>query len=74
MNAPETSPAAPSSDQGWFCYGAIYYNPEDERSIVPRRSGLGSTVNFARPLAYVVLSVPFLVGAAIVLCVWLARG
>lgn len=73
MNPPETSPATPSSDQGWYCFGALYYNPEDDRTIVPRRSGVGSTVNFAQPMAYVIVGLPFLLGAAIVLCVWLAR-
>jgi uncharacterized membrane protein len=33
--------------QGWF-----YSNPKDPRLLVPRRSGLGLTVNFAHPAAW----------------------
>jgi uncharacterized membrane protein len=32
----------------------IYYNPSDPRSIVPRRSGLGITLNFAKPIPKVI--------------------
>jgi len=45
--APRTVPA---SGDGWR--GLFYVNPSDPRLIVPRRSGLGWTFNFARPVAW----------------------
>lgn len=30
----------------------FYYNPADERTLVPKRVGLGWTVNFARPVIW----------------------
>ncbi|MFD1674527.1 DUF5808 domain-containing protein [Alicyclobacillus fodiniaquatilis] len=32
-------------NKGWF-FRWIYFNPADKRIIVPRRSGIGITVNF----------------------------
>ena len=40
---------APASGDGWR--GVLYVNPADPRLVVPKRSGLGWTFNFARPLA-----------------------
>lgn len=39
----------------WF--GSVYHNPGDKSLIVERRDGLGLTVNFANPLAYVLVIV-----------------
>jgi uncharacterized membrane protein len=36
-------------------WGFIYFNPNDSRSFVPKRVGIGWTINFARPVAYVFL-------------------
>ncbi|MCY1142567.1 DUF5808 domain-containing protein [Actinoplanes sp. Pm04-4] len=36
--------------QGWF-----YSDPRDPRLLVPRRSGLGLTLNFGHPAAWWVL-------------------
>lgn len=36
----------------WWQY-IIYYNPDDPRTIVPKRIGIGVTLNFARPVAKV---------------------
>jgi len=35
--------------------GIFYYNPSDSRCFVPKRLGIGWTINFARPLSYLVL-------------------
>jgi len=55
-----------------FCF---YYAPKDPRVIVPKRWGpqYGSTVNFARAGAYVLLAIPFVIGGTIVACVSLFR-
>ncbi|HEY1334449.1 MAG TPA: DUF5808 domain-containing protein [Myxococcaceae bacterium] len=49
--APRTAPA---SGDGWR--GLFYVNPSDPRLVVPKRSGLGWTFNFARPVAWVVFA------------------
>jgi Predicted membrane protein len=33
----------------------IYYNPNDPRTIVPKRIGIGYTLNFARPISKAVM-------------------
>jgi uncharacterized membrane protein len=49
----------------------LYFSRRDPRAFVPKRSGLGVTINFARPLG-----VAFLVGIAlfVAIVVWLTRG
>ena len=47
--------------QVWFAGGIIYFNRTDPRVFVPKRSGLGITVNFARPLSLFWSGVPFLI-------------
>ena len=49
--APRTMPA---SGDGWR--GLFYVNPADPRLVVPKRSGLGWTFNFARPAAWFVFA------------------
>jgi uncharacterized membrane protein len=34
--------------------GVFYYNPSDNRLLLPKRTGLGWTINFGRPLAVVI--------------------
>lgn len=41
-------------------FGVIYYNPDDQRLVVRQRTGLGWTLNMAKPLAWAVL-VPIVV-------------
>jgi|GEM_PF-2221040 uncharacterized membrane protein len=38
--------------KAWWKY-LIYYDPADPRTIVPKRIGIGVTLNFARPFAKV---------------------
>jgi uncharacterized membrane protein len=39
-----------------YKWGLFYYNPEDKRAVVPKRNmGLGYTLNFAQPLAWVLI-------------------
>jgi len=42
----------PANHNPWK-WGFIYYNPDDSRVWVPKRTGLGWTFNFAQPLSYV---------------------
>ena len=43
-------------DYNSWKWGFIYYNPDDRKIMVPKRTGLGWTFNFARPLAYVAIA------------------
>lgn len=40
---------------GWRGGGLIYYAPDDPSLVVPKRIGIGSTLNFAHPAAWVLL-------------------
>lgn len=33
--------------------GVFYYNPDDKRIFLPKRTGLGFTLNFAQPLSII---------------------
>lgn len=46
-----------TSPSGWRAGGLVYYAPDDPAVFVPKRSGLGQTLNFARPSAWVWLGV-----------------
>jgi uncharacterized membrane protein len=40
---------------GWRWGGLIYFAPDDPALVVPKRIGIGQTLNFARPAAWSVL-------------------
>jgi uncharacterized membrane protein len=42
-------------DPSKYKLGLFYWNPDDLRILVPKRFGVGWTLNFARPLTYVIL-------------------
>ena len=46
---------APNEKDSWLL-GFIYYNPADQRIMLPKRSGLGITLNFAKPAAIVIFA------------------
>ena len=44
------------ADSSNWKLGVLYFNKEDKRIFVPKRIGfLGWTVNFANPIAYVIM-------------------
>jgi len=45
---------APNESESWYLF-FFYYNPEDDRLFLPKRTGLGWTVNFARPMSLVII-------------------
>ncbi len=59
-----------SNPANWHL-GIFYFAPKDPNVVVAKRRGWqwGATVNFARPASYMLLSIPFVIGAAIVGCV-----
>ena len=44
----------PHESECWY-FAFFYYNPKDKRLFLPKRTGLGWTLNFAQPLALVIL-------------------
>jgi uncharacterized membrane protein len=51
----------PKKDLSKYKYGLFYFDPEDENLIVAEANPtFGWTLNFAKPLAYVLLLVMFL--------------
>lgn len=56
----------PTNDPTNYRYGIFYFNPNDDRIIVPKRiTALGWTLNFANPKAYIalfiiVVAIPYL--------------
>jgi uncharacterized membrane protein len=53
-DGPRTLPAYDGTpDAGWKSGGLIYFNPSDAAVLVPKRLGVGWTLNFARPLAWI---------------------
>jgi uncharacterized membrane protein len=49
-------------DHHWFA-GVIYFNRDDKRVVVPKRYGVGfgRTLNFAHPVAWIVVLVPLVI-------------
>lgn len=52
-------------DQYWK-FGVFYVNPRDPRILVPKRLGLGRTLNYGHPIAWVVTVVLLIVVALLV--------
>ncbi len=50
-----SGPVFRDDDQYWRA-GVFYYNPDDPEPFVPKRFGLGWTVNFAHPVGKLILA------------------
>ena len=53
MNAPTTMT---KDDDRYWKLGIFYWNPEDASLFLPERFGIGWTVNFGRPLIWIILA------------------
>lgn len=51
----ERSKEQPVNDDEYWKLGFIYFNPDDPSFTVEKRYGIGWTINFARPLSWVLL-------------------
>jgi uncharacterized membrane protein len=49
-----TADSTGAMQEGWKG-GLVYYNPSDPSLMVEKQSGLGWTLNFARPAAWAIL-------------------
>jgi uncharacterized membrane protein len=65
--ASKAPPISGASDSDYRWGGTIYWNPRDERLWVPKRLGIGWTLNFAKPLAWVVLGLLLILPLALAL-------
>ncbi|HET9016599.1 MAG TPA: DUF5808 domain-containing protein [Thermomicrobiaceae bacterium] len=59
-------------DERYWLGGIIYNNPDDPELLVPKRFGLGRTLNFGRPLGKV-LTIGLLLVALVPLLIRLAN-
>lgn len=49
-----------------YKWGIFYFNPDDQRIMVPKRSkSMGWTLNFARMYSYIILILIFALAAAL---------
>jgi uncharacterized membrane protein len=68
------SPALGTRSDGWKWNGLVYYSPDDPAVFVPKRRGVGQSLNFARPSAWLfvaaVLVLPLVILAT---AMWLTR-
>lgn len=55
-------------DKHWIL-GQFYFNPDDPALFLEKRFGIGWTVNFARPLAWIIFLAPLAVAAALIFLV-----
>jgi uncharacterized membrane protein len=69
---PETGPVGDRSLDRCWKGGLLYFNRDDPALFVEKRFGIGYTVNFGRPAAWVVLALLVLVPLALAL--WLERA
>lgn len=56
---PGAEPYDGTQDGYWYA-GMFYVNPNDAALLVPKRFGMGYTLNFGRPIAWVLLALFFL--------------
>lgn len=61
-------------DARYWLAGVIYNNPNDPDLFVPKRFGIGMTVNFGRPLGKLFLLVPLLLPLAALVLRSLSRS
>lgn len=61
-----------NDDDKYWKWGLMYYNPDDNNSMVEKRVGIGTTCNMAKPIGKVmnVVLIATLVGT-VVMCGWL---
>lgn len=58
---------SPEKDPKFYKWNMFYYNPSDDRIIVPKPNpNLGITLNFAKPKAYLILLPMILIPAALI--------
>ncbi|AOZ92343.1 DUF1648 domain-containing protein [Paenibacillus crassostreae] len=54
------SNSQPANDDTYWKLGSFYYNPQDPSIWIEKRTGIGWTINFARPMSWVFLiGIPF---------------
>ncbi len=62
----------PEEDEAHWIGGILYYNPRDRHTLVPKRAGIGTTVNMATPAGKGLTLVSILSILVVpVMCIWL---
>ncbi len=71
LSAQAAGDTVADEDEHWI-FGLFYYNPNNVRTMIVNRVGIGTTVNMARPIGKAVASLSLLVLLALpCLCGWL---
>lgn len=72
MDTPPAGAFDRDDDRFWIA-GVLYNNPDDPDLFVPKRFGLGWTVNIGRPLGKVLIIGPLLLPVALAILKMLSR-
>ena len=59
-DSPSTGAVGDRTEDRFWKLGVFYFNRNDPSVMVERRFGIGYTVNFARPVAWVIALLPVL--------------
>lgn len=65
LSDPTLKPAGDGTLDAFWKWGVFYYNPDDDAIFVEKRFGVGYTMNFARPMAWLILGAILLLPIAI---------
>lgn len=60
---------APGDRTGWRWGGLVYADPDNPDVFVPKRTGVGVTINLGRPIGWLVMGLVLLPGVLVVLAV-----
>lgn len=60
-----TKPIGDRTEDRFWKLGIFYFNPDDPSVMVEKRFGIGYTVNFARPVSWIIVLLPMLVLIAV---------
>lgn len=58
---------APGDRTGWKWGGLVYADPDNPDVFVPKRVGVGITINFARPMGWLLMALVLLPGILVVI-------
>ena len=61
-------------NDGWKWGGAVYYAPDDPAVFVPKKLGIGQTMNFARAWSWIILAAILVVPVVLALAALFAEN
>ena len=58
---PPGSIVQPKDDDAFWRGGIVYFNRDDSRVLVPKRFGVGFTLNFGHPVSWLLIAIPLVI-------------